>query len=122
MSLKKEFQEFLANKPVPPYATLPDSGIDVEWSELMKAWKVDMGMSVEEFLKRNPDIKANIIKKYPDLASRIGENITNRTIMKRGLAEAILSEMIEATDVPDEADRVFKGQRLRNIASGTLTA
>ena len=122
MSLKKEFQEFLANKPVPPYATLPDSGIDVEWSELMKAWKVDMGMSVEEFLKRNPDIKANIIKKYPDLASRIGENITNRTIMKRGLAEAILSEMLEATDVPDEADRVFKGQRLRNIASGTLTA
>ena len=122
MSLKKEFQNFLADKPVLPYATLPTSGIDVEWSDLMKAWKVDMGMSVGQFLKKNPDIRANIISNYPGLAPFLGENITSRTVMKRGLAEAILAEMIEATDVPGEADRVFKGQRLRNIASGTLTA
>ena len=122
MSLKKEFQTFLADKPVLPYATFPNSGIDVEWSDLMKAWKIDMGMSVEEFLKRNPDIRSNIINKYPDLARWMGKKITSRTILKRGLAEAILAEMIEATDVPGEADRVFKGQQLRNIASGTLTA
>tara|TARA_R100000781_G_C4074060_1_gene125454 strand:- start:72 stop:1541 length:1470 start_codon:yes stop_codon:yes gene_type:complete len=122
MSLKKEFKNFLADKPVLPYATLPTSGVDVEWSDLMNAWKIDMGMSVEEFLKRNPDIKSNIINNYPGLAPWMGEKITSRTVMKRGLAEAILAEMIEATDVPGEADRVFKGQRLRNIASGTLTA
>ena len=46
MSLKKEFQTFLADKPVLPYATFPNSGIDVEWSDLMKAWKIDMGISV----------------------------------------------------------------------------
>lgn len=122
MSLKKEFQNFLADKPVLPYATLPTSGVDVEWSDLMKAWKIDMGISVEEFLEKNPDIKSNIIKNHPDLSRWMGEKITSRTVLKRGLAEAILAEMIEATDVPGEADRVFKGQRLRNIASGTLTA
>ena len=116
MSLKKEFQNFLADKPVLPYATLPTSGVDVEWSDLMKAWKIDMGISVEEFLEKNPDIKSNIIKNHPDLSRWMGEKITSRTVLKRGLAEAILAEMIEATDVPGEADRVFKGQRLRNIA------
>ena len=50
MSLKKEFQNFLADKPVLPYATLPTSGVDVEWSDLMKAWKIDMGMDVNEFM------------------------------------------------------------------------
>ena len=124
MSLKKEFQEFINTKPVPPYATLPKSGIDVEWNELMKGWKVDMGMRVDEFLLKNPDLLENIRTKHPELIKHLElGQISTRTIMKRGLAEAILNEMIEATDLPaGEADRIFKGQRLRSIASGTLTA
>ena len=50
MSLKAEFRKFIKTKPVPPYATLPKSGIDVEWNDLLKAWKIDMGMDVNEFL------------------------------------------------------------------------
>ena len=124
MSLKKEFQEFINTKPVPPYATLPKSGIDVEWNELMKGWKVDMGMSVDEFLERNPDILENIKTKHPNLIQWLKEGkISVRTIMKRGLAEAILSEMIDATDLPaGEADRIFKGQQLRFLGTGTLDA
>ena len=119
MSLKAEFRKFIKTKPVPPYATLPKSGIDVEWNDLLNAWKIDMGMDVNEFLTRNPDIKANIQARNPGMNL---ENVSPRDILKRGLAEQILSELIDATDVPDEADRVFKGQRLRSIGSGTLTA
>ena len=124
MSLKKEFLEFINTKPVPPYATLPKSGIDVEWSELMNGWKIDMGMRVDEFLSRNPDILENIRTKHPELIKHleVGQ-ISTRTIMRRGLAEAILSEMIDATDLPaGEADRIFKGQQLRFIGTGTLDA
>ena len=119
MSLRKEFLELMSTKPIPPYATLPNSGIDVEWSELMDGWKIDMGMDVNTFFKRNPDIFQAVQNRFPDLDLR---NVSPRDILKRGIAEAILDELIKATDIPGEADRIFKGQRLRNVKSGTLSA
>ena len=106
-------------KPIPPYATLPSSGIDVEWSELLKGWKIDMGMDVNEFFKRNPDILEAVQARLPGVDVR---NVSTRDILKRGVAEEILNQLILATDIPGEADRIFKGQRLRGVASGTLTA
>ena len=127
-TLKAEFRELLKNKPVPPYATLPVSGIDVEWSELYKAWKVDMGMDVNEFLKRNPDIRSNLMTRFvgnKQLHKQLKNyNVSARSLLstKRGLTDAILSELITATDLADEAPRAFIGQQLRSIRTGTLTA
>ena len=109
----------MKTKPIPPYATLPSSGIDVEWSELMKGWKIDMGMDVQGFFKKNPDIFQAIQKRLPDLDLA---NVSTRDILKRGVAEEILRQLIIETDIPGEADRIFKGQRLRSVATGTLTA
>ena len=119
MSLREEFKQLMKTKPIPPYATLPSSGIDVEWSELMDGWKIDMGMDINEFFRRNPDIFQAVQERLPDLDLK---NISTRDILKRGVAEEILNQLIIETDIPGEADRIFKGQRLRNVATGTLTA
>ena len=91
MSLRKEFKELMNTKPIPPYATLPSSGIDVEWSELLKGWKIDMGMDVNEFFKKNPDILEAVQARLPGVDVK---NVSTRDILKRGVAEEILNQLM----------------------------
>ena len=48
MSLKKEFLTYVKNNPrhEESYTTLPKSGIDIEWNDLLNAWKIDKTLNL----------------------------------------------------------------------------
>ena len=120
MSLKKEFLTYVENNPrhEESYTTLPKSGIDIEWNDLLNAWKIDMGMDVNEFLDRNPEIHQNLIEQG---VLKEGEKITPRTLHPKGgdLIPSLLDEIVKATDVGERT--AFKGHQLRNVGTGTLS-
>jgi len=119
MTLREQFLKHIKTAAkVEDIAPAVLNGVEVSWSNKLKAWKVDMTTSIPEFLKNNPDIAKNIKSKLPDLDFA---KLSIRDILKRGVANEVLSELIKATD--NTADKTaFIGQRILREGSMSTKA
>ena len=115
MTLKEEFLEFVTNNPrsEQSYTTLP-SGVDVEWNDKLKAWKVDMGIDVQEFLDKNPDIKRRLARKH----RKLNLNKLSQISVVR-IADDVLNELIKSTDVG--VPTAWIGHRTRSVRGGSAS-
>jgi len=115
MTLKEEFLEFVTNNPrsEQSYTTLP-SGVDVEWNDKLKAWKVDMGIDVQEFLDKNPNIKRRLARKH----RKLNLNKLSQISVVR-IADDVLNELIKSTDVG--VPTAWIGHRTRSVRGGSAS-
>ena len=116
-TLKELFLEYIRTAPKTEQSYTTLNGVDISWSDKLKAWKVDMATSIPDFLANNPDIAEQIKAAHPDIDLA---KLTPRDILKRGIGDEVLNQLLRATDGPDAT--AFVGQQLRNIGTGTMSA
>lgn len=106
-------------------------GLDVEWYEFnsggkkVGAWKVDMGVGVNDFLKLNPDIQSNLIKRFKG-NSIVTDQLKNFKVSRKSVlgfnskvsvADLVLDELIENTKAGDPT--AWVGQRIKRYGNAS---
>ena len=140
MSLQDEYKKLIKSLPKtigPDYDYARETafadrwGLDVEWKNFkvngrtVGAWNIDMGISINEFLKLNPDIQQRLITKFRDYP-QIVQQLQNFSVSKKSIlglnspvsvADLLLNELIEATSTSDPA--AFIGHRIKKYGNAS---
>ena len=113
--LRTKFLQFIKNASKIEDTSTKFNGIEVTWSSKLNAWKIDMTSSVSEFLDKNPDIKAKVQTKYPnlDLNNLNVRDVVGRKKGIRGVGIEALNQLAQATDNPTDST-AFIGSTTRS--------